>query len=297
MTSKSKLNLWPFFIVELLSLVAWAPIAALAGMGYTSSFSWGNVYLIIFHLYPVYIFLAAPIAFALKAFGKNNIAILFALLPPAISALGFASLFVYASYETPRQSGDERKQTKLAFKQKCNEAGESFFAHPTENIESIFIESQPPYSFSRINNGKYLAERPDGSYYGVVNSGYLKQYETAEENIPPSSKKPFRRYTYSDTFGSDVDTLQSRYGLRYLSKVNASEIKIGVVGGSLEVYRIEDNFVIARTTYFINSWEKEFCGTAPDGSFSSFDFARRALDLKSQYKSAYKVNEALKGAE
>ncbi len=284
MTSKYKLNLWPFFIVELLSLVAWAPIAALAGMGYTPSFSWGNVYLIIFHLYPVYIFLAAPIAFALKAFGKNNIAILFALLPPAISALGFVSLFVYASYETPRQSGDERKQAKLAFKQKCNEAGESFFAHPTENIESIFIESQPTYSISGIDNGKYAALSPDGSYYGATNGGYLKQYEEPEENTDQVTKITYRRYYYRDAFGTVVDSLESKYGLRYLSKVNASEFKNGVIGGSLEIYRIEDGFVIARTTYYINSWKKEFCGSAPNGIFSSFNFARRALDLKDQYR-------------
>ena len=88
--------LWPIFILELLSLVIWSPIAALMGMGYTSSFSWGNVCLLIFHLYPIYIIFAIPIAMSLRHYRKIGNAVFIAALPPILSGIGFLALMTVA---------------------------------------------------------------------------------------------------------------------------------------------------------------------------------------------------------
>ena len=85
--------LWPFIALELLSLVIWTPIAALAGMGYTPKFSWSNVLLAGFHLYPAYMLLAFPIAFALRSSDRHGPAVIVVLLPPFLS-LGSFSLLV-----------------------------------------------------------------------------------------------------------------------------------------------------------------------------------------------------------
>lgn len=289
MTPKARLQLWPFFTIELLSLVVWAPIAALAGMGYTPTFSWGNVFLLVFHLYPAYIFLAIPVALALRAFEKPATAMAIVVLPPLLSGSGFLGLYAYAAYESPRQTDGEVKQAKLVFENKCKEAGEKIILQPTEEIESVLVESQPPYSISGIVNGKYSSEGPDGNFYGVTNSGYLKQYEIPVNARTTGGEKTFRRFLHADAVGNLVESPESKFGIRYLSQVSESEMKIGVIGGSLEIFRVEDKSIIARTTYYTNRWPKEFCGYAPDGYFNSFSFLRRALNLKDQYKSAYRV--------
>jgi hypothetical protein len=94
--TEGKFLLWPIFIIELLSLVIWAPIAALAGMGYTPSFSWGNVCLIVFHLYPIYILVAILVALSLREYGKIELAVLVAISPPLLSGAGFLALLIYA---------------------------------------------------------------------------------------------------------------------------------------------------------------------------------------------------------
>ena len=288
MTPKTQLKLWPFFTIELLSLVAWAPIAALAGMGYTPIFSWVNVFLLVFHLYPAYILLAIPVALALRAFERPAAAIAIAVLPPLLSGGGLLGLYAYAVHESPKQTDSEVKQAKLAFENKCKDAGEKIFIQSNEDVESVFVESQPPRSISGIVNGKYSSEGPDSNFYGVTNSGYLKQYEIPVNELSSEGGKPFRRFLHADASGYLVESLESKFGIRYLSQVSESEMEIGVVGGTLEIFRVEDKSIVARTTYYTNRWPKEFCGHAPDGYFSSSSFLRRALNLTDQYKSAYR---------
>ena len=79
--------LWPYITLQLLSLGIWAPIAALAGMGYSPNFSWTNVFLAIFHLYPVFMLIAFPLALALRNSGKIGLAVL-AVLSPALLSVG-----------------------------------------------------------------------------------------------------------------------------------------------------------------------------------------------------------------
>lgn len=97
METKSKqVTLWPFFTLELLSLVIWARIAALSSMGYTPSFNWSNVLLIVFYLYPAFIFVAVPTAFLLRNSGKVSAAITVAILPPIISCFCIFLLILLA---------------------------------------------------------------------------------------------------------------------------------------------------------------------------------------------------------
>ena len=93
---KDNLSLWPLFVIEIVSLIVWAPIAALAGMGYSPYSIWGNILILVFHLYPVYMLIAFPVALSFKVYGKTGFAIFFAILPPLISCCGFFALLMYA---------------------------------------------------------------------------------------------------------------------------------------------------------------------------------------------------------
>lgn len=287
MEPKAQVTLWPIFLLELLSLVVWIPIAGLAGMGYSPQLNFVNVFLLIFHLYPAYILLAMAGSFLLKTSGKPRMALAVALLPPLLSMSGIGLLMAYAQYQSPRQTAAEAEQAAKILNEKCLEAGEQIFIKATGNIESMFIESQAPFSISRITNGRYEGgESAPDSFYGVVNSGYLKQYETAEKTTSPTGNV-YRRFGLGAVTGESVASLESKYSLRFISKVNESEMLLGIYGGALEVVRIEDKSIMARSTYFHNRWSGEFCGHAEDGHFSSFLFLRRALDLKPIYKPAY----------
>ena len=84
-------------IAQLLSLVLWAPLAALAGMGYSPGLSFTNVSLILFHLYPAFILIAFPVAYSLKQKGNEVLAKKVAYSPPLIAISGFTVIILWGS--------------------------------------------------------------------------------------------------------------------------------------------------------------------------------------------------------
>jgi hypothetical protein len=78
-------KLWPIFLVEILLLIPWLPIAGLSAMAYDSGSIWPGVLAVgPLQAYPLLIGLALIISAILKSYGKYTAAIIVAVLPPFI---------------------------------------------------------------------------------------------------------------------------------------------------------------------------------------------------------------------
>jgi hypothetical protein len=85
-TGRKPPKLWPFFLVEILLLIPWLPIAGLSAMAYDSGSIWPGVLAVgPLQAYPLFIGLALIIAPILRSYGKYTAAIIVAVLPPCIS--------------------------------------------------------------------------------------------------------------------------------------------------------------------------------------------------------------------
>lgn len=272
--------LFIIFTIQILLFIYYLPIFALSGMAFSSppTFSSGNITMAIFDLYPVWIVIAIIISYRFTSLRKYGSAIIISLMPPIISALG---LFAFATIDNnpERPSSRELAHVQHELHQKCQHTGETIYLYPTETIDSLFIEDTLPYSLNGVTDGKYDSNHGGTNFYGLLIGGFLRQVEVPNRRST-QHVKPYRRCTADNLDGVQIDKLSSKYGMRYINKVSANELSLGMRGGTLQLYRIADNFILAENTSFMSSWTHEACGFAPDGFLNTNVFLKKIFKLK-----------------
>lgn len=185
------------------------------------------------------------------------------------------------------ESGSFRfaREAREIFEQKCTLAGEKLPSLPVGDVQGLYLDNDWSARFDRINDGVFIGY--GGGVYGEpwVNSGWLLFFEKKDDSRTPIAK--YKKYSFVDGkkwVGADV--LSSKYGVFVVNLVDGIDPKLKVGGARIQIVDLGTQEVIASSTYFVDHWERKFCGVAPNGYFDTGDFIRRALGLKMQYPSA-----------
>ena len=207
--------------------------------------------------------------------------------------LGMA-LIVPAGYISTLYIGEDApvRLAKVAGRlmdEKCLIAGEYVATRPKVEIQSLFLEKDGGEYFENIQEGIYQAS--GGGIIGerLVNSGLFAFFE--KPNDRPRREETvafaFRRYGFKDWKGEPVNELQSHYGLFRKDLAADTEPRLGIRGAEYTIRDMRTNEVLARTTYFVSSRQRRFCGEVQNGRFDVTQFLTRALDLKRRFPSAW----------
>jgi hypothetical protein len=169
------------------------------------------------------------------------------------------------------------------FSERCKSAGESVFETP-QDVDGIYLDSEGGEDFSAIVNGVYRSS--GGGILGapLVNSGYLRYFETQGDGVTGQ----YRRYRVNDWKGESTAELASVYGVFQRSLVADDDAKrLGVRGTEVTIRNLRNQETVATLVYYTNSRHRTICGHPGDGNFSVSAFIRKSLNLKRRFPSIF----------
>ena len=169
----------------------------------------------------------------------------------------------------------------------CTTAGEKLLGVPV-GVEGIFLAQDSAARYENIDRGVYRASGIGIIGEPLVNSGWLRFFETptyVRNSAAPTDAK-YERYLIQQK-RQPVDELMSRYGV-FRSKLTTKEDeKVGTDGYELAVKDMSSGDIIATSRYFLNRKTRKICGHETNKSIDEGDFMRRALNLEQRFDSLW----------
>jgi len=200
----------------------------------------------------------------------------------ALNVFVAVSMILPAGYVVQLLQGDKSpyKQAKIhesTFDKYCSQSGEKILVSVNERVDSLYLKTGDA-SFRIGSGGKVLS-----SGYGEIITMMLSRGNLGFVEFDNESKRNFQSKYLKRSSGertdSPVEILSSKYGVVAEKLVSEADRAKGIRGERVEVVNLQTGEVIAHTTYFFNKPLWQFCGHAPNGAFSTFEFIRRVIPL------------------
>ena len=200
----------------------------------------------------------------------------------ALNVFVVVSMILPAGYVVLLLQGDKSpyKQAQLhesTFDKYCSQSGEKILASVNERVDSLYLKTGDA-SFRVGSGGKALS-----SGYGEIITKMLSRGKLGFVEFDNEGKRNFQSKYLKRSSGERTDTpveiLSSKYGVIAEKLVSESDRATGIRGERVEIVNLQTGEVIAHTTYFFNKPLWQFCGHAPNGAFSTFEFIKRVIPL------------------
>lgn len=198
------------------------------------------------------------------------------LISVTVGAVGFFSHYYFVGHDSLFEIQQQRHRL---FAEKCEQIGRPVLG-TAEHVESVFIDPNWAVDYRRWNTGDWHVDGGGIVLYHEVENGTLDFYETRADGIGPGEKR-YVRYVLSEDGQKEVripvDRLESQYAV--VTRGYDLPPQYAIRGAEIRITNRETGKLLARTAYVFNAIEKEFCGYAPGGRFSSRRFIRDTLRL------------------
>jgi hypothetical protein len=176
------------------------------------------------------------------------------------------------------------REAQARMAEQCASAGERIHLRPSVKVRGVFVEHDREDAFINVREGRYEDSTNQGGELlgGLVGLGVLDFYERpfGARTFGDSAEFKYRRYRRGDSRAAGTNDAESQFGVFHKDLSNDRDRKLGIRGTELTVTDLRTGDVLATTTYFVSTRDRRFCGHAPDGVFSTREFAIRALELK-----------------
>lgn len=195
---------------------------------------------------------------------------------------GCTSVFMHHFYsESESQYSFEKKRNQI-FSASCKSAKYAIYIKD-EKTDSIFFD--PDWGVE-IKKNRYGWHMDSGGVVslGVINSGMIKFYETADRDFSQTGK--YLRFYLKDYKGLGVDVLESKHAV--ITEVKKLGKNLRITESHVIIKNFKTNEVIAETKYVFDAMNGRFCNGIEDIThFSTSIFVSEVLNLKKEYASAY----------
>lgn len=188
--------------------------------------------------------------------------------------IGISTVFIYHFYVSDNGAHEIHSERNVVFDKMCPSAKDIIYKKIPEEVDSVYLRNVSRvelrgnvFGFWWINGtGSAESSIPGISFYEEDN-----RHTHRKEDINflyMSSEQKTRKATYSDT-------LKSRYMIEG-TRIPFAE-HLGIRGEKIEIIDLQNNTVVAETSYFYQKKGGRLCGEISGLRFSNTDFFRRVF--------------------